>query len=181
LICTLSDFIVGRGLGFLRCVEWQVVEPAWKKIVGRVVNRDCEARLGQDEVSLLFRRAAAHMSMKRHMRLIHVSVTAMLFASWACAQSGSNMPVGTAVYFLKDEMHRQWCRYARQSELKAHIRAVRAMTVGNVEYKNGRVFTIRVREQDETGDWEVQDEYTVDSAGKIRRGCKTDCVNDVLR
>jgi hypothetical protein len=65
-------------------------------------------------------------------------------------------------------MHRQWCRYARQSELKAHIRAVRAMTVGNVEYKNGRVFTIRVIEQDETGDWEVQDEYTVDGAGRIR-------------
>jgi hypothetical protein len=102
------------------------------------------------------------------MRLIHLSVAAMLFPGWACAQSGANVPVVTAVYFLKDEVHRQWCGYARESQLKAHIEAVRAMNLGKTDYKNDRVVAVRVIEGDETGDWEVQDEYTVDGAGRIR-------------
>ncbi|HXE11606.1 MAG TPA: hypothetical protein VN633_05770 [Bryobacteraceae bacterium] len=42
------------------------------------------------------------------------------------------------------------------------------MIVGEVDYKNGRVHAIHITEVDETGDWAVNDEYTLDESETIQ-------------
>jgi hypothetical protein len=100
------------------------------------------------------------------MRLLLIWTTFLLGV--ALAQSGVNPDTGKKVYFLNDDSHNQWCGYASESRLKAQVQTLRAMVVGGVDYKNGRVSVVHVTEADETGDWAVNDEYTFDENEKIR-------------
>jgi hypothetical protein len=102
------------------------------------------------------------------MRLIRISIATTLFLSWAFAQSGANRVTGKAVYFLEDDLHKQWCGYASQSQFKAEVQSLKAMVVGGADYANGRVSRVRVTETDETGDWAVNDEYTFDKNERIQ-------------
>ena len=45
--------------------------------------------------------------------------------------------------------------------LKAQVQVLGAMIVGAADYKNERVSAVHVTEVDETGDWAVNDEYTL--------------------
>ena len=101
----------------------------------------------------------------RHMRIL---ATFTLFLSLAFAQSGENRTPGKAVYFLKDDSHKQWCAYANESRFKTQIQSLKAMIVGGADYADGRLLTARVTETDETGDWAVNDEYTYNKSGKIQ-------------
>jgi hypothetical protein len=94
--------------------------------------------------------------------------TAAVFLSLGLAESNEKGATGKAVYFLKDDSHKQWCAYASESRFKAQIQSLRALVVGGADYADGRLLTIRLTETDETGDWAVNDEYTVNGSGKIQ-------------
>ena len=106
--------------------------------------------------------------MMREMRLMPLSITAILLLGGAFAQSSANRPKGRVLYFLKDNTHRQWCGYGNESQFKAQIQSVGAMVVGRVDYTNGHVSAVHVTQADETGDWAVNDEYSLDDHEKIR-------------
>jgi hypothetical protein len=76
--------------------------------------------------------------------------------------------MGKAIYFLRDDPHGQWCGYASESRLKLQIQPLKAMVVGKVDYSDGRVSVVHLTETDETGDWAVSDEYTLDENGEVR-------------
>jgi hypothetical protein len=101
------------------------------------------------------------------MRVVRILVAVTLSLGWAFAQSGENGITGKTVYFLKDDSHKQWCGYASESRFKAQIQALAAMVVGGADYTDSRISTVHVTETDETGDWEVYDEYTTDKNGKL--------------
>jgi hypothetical protein len=100
----------------------------------------------------------------------NIATTAALFLGWAFAQGGpGGTTEGKTVYFLKDSAHKQWCAYASESQLRTQVQSLRAMVVGGVDYVGGRVSAVHVTQSDETGDWAVNDDYSVDEAGKIQR------------
>lgn len=113
---------------------------------------------GYDSQRRPSRRLCARAPVTWMMRLIIISTTLLL--GLAFAQRGADLNTGTKVYFLNDDSHKQWCGYASESRLKTQIQTLRAMIVGEADYKNDRVYAIHITEVDETGDWAVNDEYT---------------------
>lgn len=108
----------------------------------------------------------------KQMRLTPISIAAnLLLASLslgcADAQNVANETTKT-LYFLKDDSHMQWCGYATEARLKDQVQSLMAMVIGGAEFANGRLSTVKITEADETGDWAVNDEYTVGADGKIR-------------
>jgi hypothetical protein len=101
------------------------------------------------------------------MRLAHSSIIAAVFLSLVFADSSEEQVNGNAVYFLRDDSHRQWCAYASESRFKEQIQPLRALVVGAANYANGRLLALHLTQTDETGDWAVNDEYTCDKSGKI--------------
>jgi hypothetical protein len=102
------------------------------------------------------------------MRLIHIPIAATLFLSWAFWECGATQITGTTVCFLKDDLHKRWCGYASESQMKAQVQSLGAMVVGCVEYTNGLISAVRVTEVDETGDWAVNDEYALEKNETIK-------------
>ncbi len=92
----------------------------------------------------------------------------IVLASCALAQNGAGPPAGRPIYFLKDDMHAQWCAYASETRFKAQVQSLRAMIVGQVDYTNGHASALHITEADETGDWAVNDDYALDGRGNIR-------------
>jgi hypothetical protein len=101
-------------------------------------------------------------------RLLQLLATSILPLGLAFGQSGGSGSTGRAIYFLRDDARRQWCGYASQSRFKAQVQPLRAEVFGKVDYRNSRVSRVYVTETDETGDWAVNDEYSVDDDGKLR-------------
>jgi len=99
------------------------------------------------------------------MQLTRILIAANLFLSCALAQSGAD---AKTIYFLEDESHMQWCGYANESRFKAQVQSLMAMVIGGADYTSGRLSTIHVTEADQTGDWAVNDEYTLGVDGRIR-------------
>ena len=95
------------------------------------------------------------------MRLTIIATTLLL--GLALAQRDVELDTGKKVYFLKDDSHKQWCGYSSESLLKTQVQVLMAMVVGAVDYKDDRVSAVHVTEVDETGDWAVNDEYTLDA------------------
>jgi len=85
----------------------------------------------------------------------------------AFAQSAENPKTGKSVYFLKDDLGQQWCGYASETQYKAQVRDRAAFVVGEADYADGRLAAVHFTETDETGDWAVIDEYTLDKEGNL--------------
>ncbi len=98
-------------------------------------------------------------------RAVRILVAATVSLGCAFAQSNENSKAGKTIYFLKDDSHKQWCGYASESRFKAQIQALAAMIVGGADYSDGRVSTLHFTETDETGDWAVNDTYTLNESG----------------
>jgi hypothetical protein len=71
------------------------------------------------------------------------------------------------VCFLKDDAHQQWCGYSSEAKMKDQVQPLNALVLGCAKYVNGHVSVLRITETDETGDWAVNDEYTLNNAEKI--------------
>lgn len=97
-----------------------------------------------------------------------LSVTAALVVSWLFAQSGASHSAGSSIYFLKDDLHERWCGYASESRFKTEVQLLRAQVVGKTDYMNGRVSVVHVTITDESGDWAVNDDYTLDNNQNVR-------------
>lgn len=74
-----------------------------------------------------------------------------------------------AIFFLRDQTHRQWCAFKSESEWHTAMGLVPPHVVGGIEYKDDRVAMVYVSEVDSTGDWKVYDGYTVTPDGKLDR------------
>ena len=102
------------------------------------------------------------------MRLMRILAITTVFLSLVFAQNGEKRTSGIAVYFLRDESHKQWCAYATESRFEVQIQALSAVVVGGADYVDGRLSLVRVTETDETGDWAVNDVYTYNKSGQIK-------------
>lgn len=102
------------------------------------------------------------------MRIMRVVVVTALFLGCAFVQSDASQLAEKTVYFLKDDLHAQWCGYANESQFKAEIQALNAFVAGGADYTNGHLSRVRVTETDETGDWAVNDEYICDTKVEIQ-------------
>jgi len=101
-------------------------------------------------------------------KLMRILAITTVFLSLVFAQNGEKRTPGVAVYFLRDDSHKQWCAYATESRFKVQVQALTAVVVGEADYVDGRRSFVRVTETDVTGDWAVNDEYTYNKSGQIK-------------
>jgi hypothetical protein len=71
------------------------------------------------------------------------------------------------VFLLEDVKTSQWCSYLSESNWKAKVQHIEAMTVGAAIYSNDHLTEIDVSMTDESGDWTVYDHYLLDDHGQI--------------
>ncbi len=100
-------------------------------------------------------------------RVVYISMLAILHSVLAMAQNGARRPMEKRIYVLQDETHRLWCGYATESRFRVQVQTLKAPIVGTIDYSGGRVVAISLTQTDETGDWAVNDEYTLDAAGDV--------------
>jgi hypothetical protein len=101
------------------------------------------------------------------MRLTRLSIATTILTAWAFAQSRASHSKGRTLYFLKDDTRKEWCGYASEHRLRSAVQPLRAMVVGAADYTDGRVSAVHITEVDETGDWAVNDVYTLDENERI--------------
>lgn len=102
------------------------------------------------------------------MRLSRTSlVVTLLLLSLLGQKSASQITVRT-IYFLKDDASKQWCGYASESKFKDQIRLLRALDVGAADFQHFSLSTVHWTQTDETGDWAVNDEYSLNNKQEIR-------------
>lgn len=105
------------------------------------------------------------------MRLDYFSIARLflagVFSATAFAQSGKDA-AATTVYFLEDPSGMQWCGYASRVRMEQQTQTLMAMVNGAADYRGRRLSTIKVSESDETGDWAVNDEYTIGPRGNVQ-------------
>ena len=82
-------------------------------------------------------------------------------------------PVAKKVFFLEDVAAKQWCAFRDESAWRAAVQNARSMQVGVLIYSNNRLSQVDVTEEDETGDWAVNDRYSIDDRGRIARLSRT--------
>ncbi|MEO5923981.1 MAG: hypothetical protein ABIR70_09155 [Bryobacteraceae bacterium] len=92
-----------------------------------------------------------------------------LFVFGLCSQLGRSQNAGTAIYFQRDDSNQQWCGYTSESDHKAKVKQTRPDLEGTATYLNNRLSKLVVfRVGSESGDWSVEDEYTLDKNGNIQ-------------
>jgi hypothetical protein len=77
---------------------------------------------------------------------------------------------GTAnqvTYILHDDSQNRWCGYSSKERWTTEFREVEADTLGYVERSQGRISQINLRETAITGDWVVDDTYTVSATEQL--------------
>jgi hypothetical protein len=103
-------------------------------------------------------------------RQMRIQLGAVLLATLVMSNVGfAQRKSGKEIFFLEDDQRRQWCGYSDQSEWKSAVQSLSAMIVGGVAYLKDRVSVIHVTETDESGDWAVYDEYTLDQNGRLQK------------
>ncbi len=65
------------------------------------------------------------------------------------------------IYLLRDESRGTWCGYASEAQFRAEAESLGAAVVGGATYTDGRLSRVEVTVTDETGDWEVYDDYLI--------------------
>jgi hypothetical protein len=101
------------------------------------------------------------------MRLKVLLVLTIPVVEWATAQTTSPEHSTKTIYFLKDDARNEWCGYASEAQFKSQVEPRMAREVGGADY-DSYLTTVHFTEEDETGDWTVFDEYTLDKSGVIR-------------
>src|SRR5438105_1126583 len=81
---------------------------------------------------------------------------------------GSTQITGKKLFFIRDDSGQKWCGYASESESKAEAHRLHARVEGEVDYVNDRVSAIVSLQSAESGDWEVEDRYTLDKSEKLQ-------------
>ena len=73
------------------------------------------------------------------------------------------------MFLVYDDHLKKWCAYAKESSWKSQVAALAADTVASMHFSEGRLISIDVTTQDETGDWMVFDHYTIETGGNLQQ------------
>jgi hypothetical protein len=85
-----------------------------------------------------------------------------------CSQLGQGQSASTTLYFLIDDSHQQWCGYTREADYEAKAEHARPDLEGRAVYLNNRLSKLVVFQGSVSGDWSVEDEYTLDKSENIQ-------------
>jgi hypothetical protein len=84
---------------------------------------------------------------------------------WAAAQSTTQT---REIFIINDNQHARWCAYKNKAESRSESQRMDSTVVAGVQYgSDGRVATVHITQGDESGDWSVDDRYSLDKSGNI--------------
>jgi hypothetical protein len=89
------------------------------------------------------------------------------FASFANAQSSTS--AGDKVSLLENPQTHESCAYRDDSEWMSDVESLIARDLGRLMYSRGVLKEILITHQDETGDWSVEDRYTLSGEGSLEK------------
>jgi hypothetical protein len=99
---------------------------------------------------------------------LRVCLLILLVFCCASPQGRSSKPPDLEIFIIRDDQHQQWCGYKNRSESRAEAERLKAMVVVGVEYSGVNISTVHVTEGDESGDWNVDDRYSLDKRGMLQ-------------
>jgi len=102
------------------------------------------------------------------MRLKRIPIAILFLVSCAVSQVKQGQAAGQEIFLLKDDQHHQWCGYNSKSESKSEADRLNARIIVGVQYSNNRISAVHVTEGDESGDWNVDDQYSFDKDEKLQ-------------
>jgi hypothetical protein len=102
------------------------------------------------------------------MQFATLSVAVMFLMSSALAQVKPEPISDREIFLVEDRQHHQWCAYASKSDSRSEAERLKAMVVVGVDYSKGRISAMHVTQWDESGDWSVDDKYSLDQNQKLR-------------
>lgn len=97
-----------------------------------------------------------------------VSLSTVLLMGSALAQVRPSPISDREIFLVEDPQSRRWCGYSSKSASKSEAERLNAMVVVGVENTNGLISTVHVTEWDESGDWSVDDTYSLDKKQKLQ-------------
>ena len=87
--------------------------------------------------------------------------------SLGCAAAQSTTQA-REMFIINDSQHERWCAYRNKGESRSESQRMDSTVVAGVLYgDDGRVATVHVTEGDESGDWSVDDRYSLDKSGNM--------------
>jgi len=102
------------------------------------------------------------------MRLKRMSLAILLLGASAIAQDKPKPDTGREVFLVRDHRGQQWCGYQNRLESKDQAERLDALIIVEVKYVNNRVSTVYVTENAESGDWRVEDKYSLDEGEMLQ-------------
>jgi len=75
----------------------------------------------------------------------------------------------TKVFFLENARKKLWCAFTNEQAWKAAVQETDSMRVGAMIFSNNELSHIELTEEDESGDWAVNDQYFIDDHSRIIR------------
>ena len=95
-------------------------------------------------------------------------LAAVVLLGGAGAAAGQSVaPDEDVIYVLLDGSRSRWCAYASKDRWAAKTEQVGPDMLGYLEYRHDRLQRINLRVAADTGDWIVDDSYTVDQIGQL--------------
>lgn len=85
----------------------------------------------------------------------------------ASGGTATGQPHRREIFVAEDEQHHQWCGHTNKAVSKKFSEEVSSFITVAIQYADSRIEKIHVAEGDESGDWNVDDQYTFDSTGKV--------------
>jgi hypothetical protein len=94
-----------------------------------------------------------------------ITGTVLLFEADSASAQLQTKPL--RVFLLENVVHNEWCSNTAEPTWKAAVQQIGAMTVGILFYSNNELTRIDLRETDESSDWIVYDNYSLNRHGQI--------------
>ena len=101
------------------------------------------------------------------MSAIRLAVSALAFCILGMGQNSARLISSSRVYFLRDDTLHQWCAYTNEKRWITSYQSGPAYVHGELEYSDGRISRIYIREESDTGDWVLDEEYDLNRAGEL--------------
>ena len=102
------------------------------------------------------------------MRFAIVSAAVVLLAGSLVAQVKPAPISGREMFLVEDEPRQRWCGYASRKLSRSEAERLKGEIVVGVEYSGDRVSALHVTRWDESGDWRVDDKYSLDKNQRLQ-------------
>ena len=73
------------------------------------------------------------------------------------------------IFFLHDADEHQWCGYANKDNWTSHFQREDVDVMGSLMYSNRRITQINMRQISASGDWALDDEYTLNPSQNLQQ------------